>query len=121
MRVAILGAGDLGATLARRLAEGERFQEVVLVDANESRARGKALDLAQSGPVEGYDTRITGRADPPQSSAVIVAADPAELQGRSSADAAEWTRALVPRLGQAVLLAAGEHGPTIVEAAVRAG
>jgi malate dehydrogenase len=121
MRVAILGAGDLGATLARRLAESERFREVFLVDANESRARGKALDLAQSGPVEGYDTRITGQADPPEGCAMIVAADPAELEGRSSADAAAWTRAVVPRLGPGVFLAAGGHGPTIVEAAVKAG
>jgi len=121
VRVAILGAGDLGATLARRLAESGRFREVVLVDADESRARGKALDLAESGPVEGYDTRLLGAAQPPEGCAALVAADPAELSGRSSADAAAWTRALVPRLGSSFLLAAGEHGPTIVETAVSAG
>jgi len=121
MRVAILGAGELGATLARRLAESERFREVVLVDASEGRARGKALDLAQSGPVEGYDTRVAGQADLPEGCVFTVAADPMELEGRSSAEAAEWTRALVPRLGGGVLLAAGAHGPTIVESAVRAG
>ncbi len=121
MRIAILGAGELGATLARRLAERERARHVVLVDANEGKARGKALDLLQSGPVEGYDTQVTGAPDLPEGCDVAIAADPPELEGRSSRDAAEWTRGLVPRLGRGLLLAAGDHGPTIVEAAVRAG
>ena len=60
--VAILGAGDLGATLARRLAERELARRIVLVDPDEGRARGKALDLAQSGPVEPYDVAIEGAA-----------------------------------------------------------
>src|SRR5438034_806222 len=50
--VAILGAGDLAATLARLIAEAELARCVVLVDANEGRAKGKALDIAQSAPVE---------------------------------------------------------------------
>lgn len=121
MRVAILGADELGATLARRLAERERARNVFLVDANEGRARGKALDMLQSGPVEGYDTQIAGAADLPEGCEVAIAADPPELEGRSSREAAEWARSLVPRLGPALLLVAGDHGPTIVEAAVRAG
>jgi len=121
MRVAILGAGELGATLARRLAEREGARVLVLVDANEGKAKGKALDLLQSGPVEGYDTQIVGSSELPEAFEVAIAADPPELEGRSSRDAADWTRALVPRLGRGLLLVAGDHGPTIVEAAVRAG
>jgi len=56
--IAILGAGDLAATLARRIAEQELARRVVLVEADETRARGKALDIAQSGPVEGFDVEI---------------------------------------------------------------
>ncbi len=121
MTVAILGAGELGATLARRLAECERVRAVVLVDANEGKARGKALDLLQSGPVEGYDTQVAGALDLPEGCEIAIAADPPELEGRSSLDAAAWVRSLAPRLGREVLLVAGDHGPAIVEAAVRAG
>lgn len=59
-RVAIYGAGELGATVARLLAESELCRRVVLVDPDEGRAKGKALDLMQSGPVEGYDTVLEG-------------------------------------------------------------
>ena len=59
-RVAIYGAGEVGATTARRLAELELCRSIVLVDSDEGRARGKALDLMQSGPVEGYDTALSG-------------------------------------------------------------
>lgn len=121
MKVAILGAGELGATLARRLAEREAARLVVIVDPNEGRAKGKALDLLQSGPVEGYDTRVDGAAEAPEGMDVTIAADPPELEGRSSRDAAAWLRALAPRLGRGPLLVAGEHGPTLVEAAVGAG
>ncbi len=58
--VAIQGAGELGATLSRMLAERELCRRVVLVDPDEGRAKGKALDLRQSGPVEGYDTWLDG-------------------------------------------------------------
>jgi malate dehydrogenase len=121
MKVAILGAGELGATLARRLAEREAARQVVLVDPNEGKARGKALDLLQSGPVEGYDTRIEGGAELPEGMDVAIAADPPDLEGRSSRDAAAWLRAVAPRLGRGPFLVAGDHGPTLVEAAVRAG
>ena len=60
--IGILGAGDTGATLARRLAEWGRFTTIWLVDEELGRAKGKALDLAQSGPVEGYDTALRGAA-----------------------------------------------------------
>ncbi len=121
MRVAILGAGELGATLARRLAEREGARQVVLVDASEGKARGKALDLMQSGPVEGYDTEVTGAAALPEGCDVVVSADPPELEGRSSRDAAAWVAGLVPRLGRGPFLVAGDHGPSLVDAAVGAG
>ncbi|HEY7514408.1 MAG TPA: NAD(P)-binding domain-containing protein [Vicinamibacteria bacterium] len=121
MRVAILGAGDLGATIARRLAEREGARHVVLVDANEGRAKGKALDLLQSGPVEGYDTELAGAAALPEGCDVVIAADPPELEGRSSRDAAAWMAGLVKTLPRGPFVVAGEHGPTLVDAAVRGG
>ena len=121
--IAILGAGELGATLARRVAEAEVSRRVVLVDADEGRARGKALDLLQSGPVEGYDTCIEGQgglaaADAPD---VVVVADPPELLDASAEAARIYGRGLVPLVGKGLLIVAGRFGPSIVEAAVEKG
>ena len=58
-KVTIVGAGNVGATAAQRIADKE-LADVVLVDIVPGVPAGKALDLAESGPVEGYDCRITG-------------------------------------------------------------
>ncbi|BCS35796.1 hypothetical protein TBR22_A50300 [Luteitalea sp. TBR-22] len=60
--VAILGAGPLGGALAYALASRARFDEVRLIDPEKTLAAGKALDILQSGPVDGYSTRVTGSA-----------------------------------------------------------
>jgi threonine dehydratase len=62
-RVAILGAGPIGASIAQRLAERSRVADVLLIDDNGSLAQGKALDLMQSGPIDGSSTRLAGGAD----------------------------------------------------------
>jgi len=121
--IAILGGGELGATLARLVAEAEIARRVVLVDADEGKARGKALDLRQSGPVEGYDTVVEGcagliAADAPD---VLVVADPPELLDASSGAARIYAGGLVTIVGKGLLVAAGRFGPTIVEAAVAKG
>ncbi len=123
--VAILGAGDLGATLARRLAERELARRVVLVDPDDGRARGKALDLAQSGPVEPYDVAIEGAASLDLAGAVdlVVVADPPALDEGPLplARASAWIEPLVPRLGAATLLVARSGALTLLEAAVEGG
>ncbi len=58
-KVTVVGAGNVGGTTAQRLAESNCY-DVVLVDIVEGMPQGKALDLAQAGPVCGYDTRIVG-------------------------------------------------------------
>ena len=61
-KVTVIGAGNVGATLVQRLAEMEVANEVVVVDIpmTEGMPAGKALDLMESGPVYGYDTKVTG-------------------------------------------------------------
>jgi malate dehydrogenase len=61
-KVTVVGAGFVGATLVQRLAEMEVANEVVMLDipATEGMPAGKALDLMESGPVVGYDTKVTG-------------------------------------------------------------
>jgi malate dehydrogenase len=58
-KITVIGAGNVGATTAQRLAEKE-LGDVVLVDIVEDMPQGKALDLMESGPVYGYDTLVTG-------------------------------------------------------------
>jgi malate dehydrogenase len=59
-KIAIVGGGNVGATAAQRVAEKELAREVVLIDIVEGVPQGKALDQWQSGPVEGFDTRVIG-------------------------------------------------------------
>src|SRR5919206_2172322 len=58
-KITVVGAGNVGATTAQRLAERD-YADVVLVDIVEGMPQGKALDLNQSGPVVGYEPNLTG-------------------------------------------------------------
>jgi len=60
-KVAVIGAGFYGSTTAQRLAEYDIFDEVVLTDIIEGKPEGLALDMNQSRPVEGFETRVTGQ------------------------------------------------------------
>ena len=61
-RVTVVGAGNVGATTAQRIAERE-LADVVLVDVVEGIPEGKALDLREAAPVERYDARVVGAYD----------------------------------------------------------
>jgi malate dehydrogenase len=61
-KVSIVGSGNVGATAAQRIADRE-LADIVLIDIIEGVPQGKALDLLQSGPVEGYDSQIVGTND----------------------------------------------------------
>ena len=58
-KITVVGAGNVGGTTAQRLAEKDLY-DVVLIDINDGIAQGKALDIAQAGPVCGYNTRVVG-------------------------------------------------------------
>src|SRR5713101_8904098 len=61
-KITVVGAGNVGATAAQRMADKE-LGDVVLIDILEGVPQGKALDLMESGPIEGYDCQITGTND----------------------------------------------------------
>ena len=61
-RVTVVGAGNVGATTAQRIAERE-LADVVLVDVVEGIPEGKALDLREAAPVERHDARVVGAYD----------------------------------------------------------
>ncbi len=58
-KITVVGAGNVGATAAQRLVDKE-LGDVVLVDIIEGMPQGKALDLAETAPIEGYDSRLVG-------------------------------------------------------------
>jgi malate dehydrogenase len=59
----IIGAGDLGGAVAQALAARHSVDRVLIADAAESAARGKALDIQQSGAILGFDTQLQGTGD----------------------------------------------------------
>ena len=61
-KITVIGGGNVGATCALRIADKE-LADVVLVDIMEGVPQGKALDMLQSGPVQGYDVSVTGSND----------------------------------------------------------
>jgi len=63
MKITVIGAGHVGATTAQRLAERHIAEEVVLVDIVEGLPQGKGLDMYESAPVLGFDTKVTGAND----------------------------------------------------------
>jgi malate dehydrogenase len=62
-KITVVGAGNVGATTAQRLAEKDLARTVVMVDVVEGLPQGKGLDQWQSGPIEGFDTRVVGAND----------------------------------------------------------
>lgn len=60
MKITVIGAGNVGATAAQRIAEKELANEVVLVDVVDGLPQGKGLDMYESSPVEGFDSRVIG-------------------------------------------------------------
>lgn len=87
-KIALIGAGNIGGTLAH-LALIKQLGDVVLFDIVEGMPQGKALDLSQCGPVEGFDANITGTnnyKDIANSDVVIVTAGIARKPGMSRDD-----------------------------------
>lgn len=87
-KIALIGAGNIGGTLAHLAAQKE-LGDVVLFDVVEGMPQGKALDLSQCGPVQGFDASITGTndyADIKDADVVIVTAGVARKPGMSRDD-----------------------------------
>ena len=87
-KVTVIGAGNVGATTAQRIAEAG-LADVVLVDIVEGLPQGKALDLSESAPVVGHDCKIRGTndyADTAGSDIVVVTSGLARQPGMSRDD-----------------------------------
>ncbi len=87
-KITVIGAGNVGATCAHRLAD-KQLGDVVLIDILEGVPQGKALDLLEAGPIEGYDVRVKGTndfADTANSDVVVMTAGFPRKPGMSRDD-----------------------------------
>lgn len=104
-KVTVVGAGNVGATLAQRLVDKE-LADVVLVDIIEDMPQGKALDLAESAPVEGYDCRLTGSngyKETANSDIVVITSGIARKPGMSRDDLINTNKAIVKAVTEEVV------------------
>ncbi len=98
MKITVIGAGNVGATTAQRIADKELAHEVVLVDIAEGIPQGKGLDMFETMPVEGSDTRIVGSNSYDEtagSNIVIITAGLARKPGMSRDDLLAKNAAIV--------------------------
>jgi len=89
MKITVIGAGNVGATAAQRIAEKELANEVVLVDVVEGLPQGKGLDMYESAPIEGFDSKVIGTNSYDQtanSDVVLITAGIARKPGMSRDD-----------------------------------
>ncbi len=96
-KISIIGAGAVGATAAHWAAAKE-LGDIVLVDIIEGLPQGKALDLWEAGPIEGFDNRIVGTNDYEEtvdSHVVVIAAGIARKPGMSREDLLATNKAIV--------------------------
>ncbi len=63
MKITVIGAGNVGATVADCIAQKDMVGEVVLIDIVEGLPQGKALDIQEAAPIHGFDTRVVGTND----------------------------------------------------------
>jgi malate dehydrogenase len=103
--VVVVGAGNVGTITAMRLAEADMFTEIVLVDVDEGRAQGVALDLTHAAALAGFATRVRGTgvvADAGPADYVVITAGRARQPGMSRSDLVSTNAAIVGDVAEQV-------------------
>jgi malate dehydrogenase len=111
-KVTVIGAGNVGATTAQRIAEAG-LADVVLVDIVEGLPQGKGLDLAEAAPLVGHDAQLIGTNDYAEtagSDVVVVTSGLARQPGMSRDDLLAKNAGIV----RSVVLAAVQHSPNAI-------
>ena len=104
-KITVVGAGNVGATTAQRLAEKELARRVVLVDIMEGIPQGKGLDQWESASIEGFDTRIVGTNtydETVDSEIVVVTAGIARKPGMSRDDLLNTNAGIVKQVSESI-------------------
>jgi len=104
-KITVVGAGNVGATTAQRIAEKELARTVVMVDVAEGIPQGKGLDQWQSAPIEGFDSRVTGSNgydETAGSDIVVITAGIARKPGMSRDDLLNTNAGIVRQVSEQV-------------------
>src|SRR5215217_5369026 len=104
-KITVVGAGNVGATTAQRVAEKELARQVVLVDIMEGIPQGKGLDQWESAPIEGFDSRVIGSNGYEESAGsdiVIITAGIARKPGMSRDDLLNTNAGIVKSVAEQV-------------------
>ncbi|MFN2566265.1 MAG: malate dehydrogenase [Gemmatimonadaceae bacterium] len=102
-KITVVGAGNVGATAAQRVAEKELARTVVMVDVVEGVPQGKGLDQWQSAPIEGFDSRVVGTngyEETTGSDLVIITAGIARKPGMSRDDLLNTNAGIVKQVAE---------------------
>ena len=103
--ITVVGAGNVGATTAQRVAEKELARRVVVVDVVEGIPQGKGLDQWQSAPIEGFDSRVIGTNgydETAGSDIVIITAGIARKPGMSRDDLLNTNAGIVKQVSESI-------------------
>jgi malate dehydrogenase len=112
-KVTVVGAGNVGSNTARRVAERDLADEVVMIDIVEGLPQGLALDINQSAPVEGFDTKVVGTndySDTAGSHVTVITAGLPRKPGMSRMDLLEKNAEIVGGVTKQI----AEHSPDTV-------
>jgi malate dehydrogenase len=104
-KITVVGAGNVGATTAQRVAEKELARTVVMVDVVEGVPQGKGLDQWQSAPIESFDSRVIGTngyEETAGSDLVIVTAGIARKPGMSRDDLLNTNAGIVKQVSEQI-------------------
>ncbi|HEY8484406.1 MAG TPA: malate dehydrogenase [Longimicrobiales bacterium] len=104
-KITVVGAGNVGATVAQLLAQKQLAREVVLVDIQKGLPQGKALDQWEWAPIEGFDTRVIGTngyEETEGSDLVIITAGVARKPGMSREDLVTTNAGIVRQVSEAI-------------------
>jgi malate dehydrogenase len=104
-KITVVGAGNVGATTAQRIAEKEFARTVVMVDVAEGIPQGKGLDQWQSAPIEGFDSRVVGSNgydETAGSDIVVITAGIARKPGMSRDDLLNTNAGIVKQVSEQV-------------------
>ena len=104
-KITVVGAGNVGATTAQRIAEKELARTVVMVDVVEGIPQGKGLDQWESAPIEGFDSRIIGTNGYDESAGsdvVVITAGIARKPGMSRDDLLNTNAGIVKAVSEQV-------------------
>ncbi len=105
IKISLIGAGNIGGTLASIITEKNLCEEIVLVDILEGLAQGKALDLSQSRAINGFSTKYIGTSnfsDIHNSQVIIVTAGVARKPGMTRDDLIEINLKVMKNIGSAI-------------------